>query len=468
MAERRPPYGTVRTPELSGKRHSPYFARLRCQGLCLGDSGGIARPFTLEIEEYVPVSKEFKVTRAIDDPNLPEVFIDSPGVAGWSSDGVIHVELFVIRREAPTPEGETARAHLCSRLAMTVPAAIACSKPCRITWLSWKSKGCSSARSRCPRSLGTNKTAAFTAGIPGGVFSTGRESMPTPGLSLVGFLEQAEALKHLRFVCVPAAGPGVADADLITEWNAARARLGAALANAGNPDIQNLPPVQAAFGATFMQTPWIAAALQQLPDVQLHMVEIDPLLAYQTFVDRDRTATHCQGLASPPTIEQLLSVCLPTAVPTPGAFNMSQVNPASQSLVITTPNHNLQNMQHGVFDVVMNGVPSKLGGVRFHESLPFTHVVRLNGRCFLHNGYHRAVGLRAMGATHIPCLFRDVANYEQAGVKTDGSTFPPSVFEAGNPPTLAHFAQGRAHDIRIRRTSRIIHVAWAQYTMPAE
>jgi hypothetical protein len=289
--------------------------------------------------------------------------------------------------------------------------------------------------------------------------------MPMPGLSLVGFLEQAEAIKHLRFGCVPA-NPNVTDADLIAEWDGARVGLGAPFANAGNPDIQDLP---VAFVAAFEATPWIAAALPQFVGPhELRLVEIDPLLAYQIIVDTDRSAHHCQGLATPPTEQQLLDVCLPTALPVPTPANLSPITQTTQSMALTTPNLNLINVTHGLFDIVMGGVPTKIGGVRIHESLPFMHVVRLNGRCFLHNGYHRAFGLRAMGATHIPCVFRDVASYEQAGVKTDGTTLAQPVFETGNPPTVAHFTQGRAHDVRIRRASRIIHVAWSQYTMPAE
>jgi hypothetical protein len=68
---------------------------------------------------------ELKVTRVIDDPNIPEVFIDSPGVIAWVADGILHYELYALRRDVPPgPDGETARAVLRARLALTIPAAV--------------------------------------------------------------------------------------------------------------------------------------------------------------------------------------------------------------------------------------------------------------------------------------------------------------------------------------------------------
>jgi hypothetical protein len=68
---------------------------------------------------------QIKVARTVDDPLVSEIFVDSPGVGGWSADGVIHVDLFTLRREPPTPEGESAYAQLRARLALTIPAAVA-------------------------------------------------------------------------------------------------------------------------------------------------------------------------------------------------------------------------------------------------------------------------------------------------------------------------------------------------------
>ena len=62
--------------------------------------------------------------------------------------------------------------------------------------------------------------------------------MPNPGLSLVGFMDMGQAIAHLRNGCVPA---DPSDAALIAEWNSARTLLGAAMGNAGSPEILDVP-----------------------------------------------------------------------------------------------------------------------------------------------------------------------------------------------------------------------------------
>src|SRR5262245_22588816 len=108
--------------------------------------------------------------------------------------------------------------------------------------------------------------------------------MSTQGLSLVGFMDQAQAIAHLKKACVPA---NADDAALIAEWNAAKAMLGAPVANAGNPDIQPLPPAET---AQVMASPWaieLFAAGGPWAGASLQQVEIKPLLAYQFTVDLD-------------------------------------------------------------------------------------------------------------------------------------------------------------------------------------
>jgi hypothetical protein len=67
--------------------------------------------------------------------------------------------------------------------------------------------------------------------------------MPSPGLSLVGFLDQPEAMNHFLAACVP---QDSAPAALIAEWNIAKQKLGAPIPNAGYPNVQPLPEAQQA------------------------------------------------------------------------------------------------------------------------------------------------------------------------------------------------------------------------------
>src|SRR5262245_14507681 len=128
--------------------------------------------------------------------------------------------------------------------------------------------------------------------------------MPTPGLSLVGFLDQQAAITHLRDRCIPA---DPADAALIAIWQAAKAKLGAAIAGAGQPDIQPIPAPHDQYIQQLVQMPWLQPLLAgPWQGAEFKLVEIDKLLAYQLFVDTDHSANRCAGLSIPPKLEEML------------------------------------------------------------------------------------------------------------------------------------------------------------------
>jgi hypothetical protein len=270
-------------------------------------------------------------------------------------------------------------------------------------------------------------------------------------------MEEPQAIHHLKTACVPA--PGTTDAALRAEWLAAKANLGAPIAGSGNPGLQQIPNSHDAYAAALLALPWVAGAFQGhgVTPANVQMVEIDLLLAYQFTVDIARSDHHCGGLASPPTVDEMFATCLPTAQPQEN-FNFARLG---QSAIIKSRSLNLRVQAEGI-------VNNMIAGIFFGPALPLVQVTRLNGRCYLHNGFHRALGLRRRGATHMPCILRDVADPESAGIRKDGVTFSEALLASADPPTIAHFAQGRAHAVQLRATSRILHVSWADYVWPEE
>jgi hypothetical protein len=284
--------------------------------------------------------------------------------------------------------------------------------------------------------------------------------MPSPGLSLVGFLQdQQQALQHLRVTCVPEPDTKT-DADLIADWQAAQAKIGAPMPSAGLPQLTPLPLSHARISTIhtqMLQSAWsghYAAILGAGASYQ--MVEIAPLLAYQLSVDSDRSGTHCGALSSPPTDDELFACCLRTTAPNDNIHSSRQ----GQSIIIKSRSLNLVTFAEGPLQAAMPTV-----GVQFWWGLPLVHVVRFGGRCYLHNGYHRACGLLNAGATHMPCIFRDVATAEEAGIRTDGGTFSLATLSSANPPTVGHFTNERALAVRLRRAIRVIQISWSQHAM---
>lgn len=280
--------------------------------------------------------------------------------------------------------------------------------------------------------------------------------MATQGLSLVGFMsDQALAVAHLRNACIP--NPTTkTDEQLIADWNAAKGILGAPVANAGHPQLTPIDPAHPNI-ARLMQLDW-APYFQGLiaQGASFQMVEIDPLLAFQFSVDTERSNGHCEHFAHPPTEQELFDCCLPVTM-SKDEIHLSQ---AGQNLIIKSRSLNLIAVAEGVIPTSVNTI-----GMQFNWTLPFVHVVRLNGRCYLHNGYHRAYGVRSAGATHMPCIFRDVSTAVEAGLMGDGHTFSEELLTGANPPTIAHYSAGRALPVMLRRTTRILHVSWSQHTM---
>lgn len=279
--------------------------------------------------------------------------------------------------------------------------------------------------------------------------------MPSPGLSLVGFVvDQQEALNHLTNACVPAAGAN--QQTLIADWQAATARLGAAIPNTGQPNMQPIPAAQQQHAQQILAQPvFQGAAPGSWQGSTVELVEIDKVLAYQMTVDSNRSAHHCGTLSNPPTMDDLMNCCLPLA---PQIENY-KVFPGPSSLVLKARSLNIRHFQ-GVWN-------QDFMGIQFGVSIPYVHVVRYGGRCHLFNGYHRAVGVRLSGATHMPCIVRDVADRSAIGFAPP-EFFPDAVLQSNNPPTLAHFTQGRALHVSLRQHSRILHVSWAEHALPDE
>lgn len=276
--------------------------------------------------------------------------------------------------------------------------------------------------------------------------------MPTPGLSLVGFMDEPLALSHLKTSCIPA---NPSDAALIGEWNAARARIGNPFPNAGQPDIQPIPAPHDAYIQNLVQIDWLAPLLAgHWQRATFQLIELDPLLAFQFSVDTARSAHHCQPLQNVPDVAALLPICLPAQLPNEPVHAHQQ----GQSFIIKSRNLNFRIIQDGPLG------PNAIG-IAFGWSPPLMHVVRYNGKCFLHNGFHRAYGLRLAGCTHAPCILRDVQSVAEVGIKDDNSTFPASLFDSNHAPTLGHFSQGRAWNVTLRATTRIMHIGWSEYAM---
>lgn len=276
--------------------------------------------------------------------------------------------------------------------------------------------------------------------------------MSTDGLSLIGFMEEAQAIAFLRNNCKQ---DDHSDAALKTTWQQAKEKLGPAVSNAGKPDIQNFNKQEL---DGLLKEPLLAKAINETyPGSTFCRVEIDPLLAYQFSVDMERSESHCNHVNSQSSHEEIARFCLPTTEVHEPIQQFTQ----GQSALIKSRSLNMRMHYAGIF-LDPNGNGPNGMGFQIILSLRLAHVVRFENRCYLHNGFHRSVGLRKAGITHIPCLIRDVSDAPSAGIAPPG-TFPLSLLESNDPPTLAHYSRGSAWPVKLRSQSRILHVSWSDY-----
>lgn len=275
--------------------------------------------------------------------------------------------------------------------------------------------------------------------------------MPHAGLSLVGFMEEAEAMRHLKRHCIP---KDVADKALGAFWRTARERLGAPMAEAGKAGVLPLPSEAAAYIADLKRVPWVETAFDKaFKGGEFKLVEIDPLIAPQYSIELGREGVHGLDTRAAPNIGKALEVCLPKLLKT----DRYEWYGSGDSVVIRSLG--------GELNITKSGYFTDWAGITFGNRLPFAQSVRFNRRYYLYNGFHRALTLRAAGFTHMPCLVREVDSLEDAGVSKSGSTLKPALFKSANVPTMAHYTRRRAIDVVLRQRVRILHVSWSEHTV---
>lgn len=272
----------------------------------------------------------------------------------------------------------------------------------------------------------------------------------TPGLAQIAFMQREQAVRYLATECVPV-NPDTAA--LEAEWDGSVARLGAPIANFGTPTISDVPQSHQGYVAQLRGSPDWHPMFAANPHWELKLVEAAPLLAYQFSVLDGTANDHGTGLSAPPTLDELLNACLPLAQ-APEDFSVVQQH---NSALIRSKSLNLRPLQFGM--VSPGCFMLQVGG-----ALPFVHVVRFNGRCYLHNGYHRTYAALRAGATVVPCIFRDVVSEQEIGLSP--GTFSLATLESPNPPTMHHFVSGQAQSVDLIVKMRTIHLNWTDWVVP--
>jgi hypothetical protein len=275
--------------------------------------------------------------------------------------------------------------------------------------------------------------------------------MPLSALALVGCMPCDFALGYLGKECVPANGDEPA---LTAEWHAACALIQGPPPNVGSPEVRDIPESHQAYVAELKASALWKPAFDANPNLEVKLVEAGPLLAYQFQVLDGPAEQHGGGLGDAPSLDELFATCLPMVSP---AENFTWIRQGNSVLVQTRA----LNLRPELLPI--EGQPGAFF-FRIGLALPFVHVVRFEGRCFLHNGYHRTYAALLRGVTHVPCIIRDVTSPEEVGI--GGGTFPLEAFASENPPCMHKFGTGQAYPVQLTVKTRTVQLTMTDWVTP--
>ena len=275
--------------------------------------------------------------------------------------------------------------------------------------------------------------------------------MPLDSASLVGFMQRTQAVDYLRNQTTLANKTDIA---LEARWSAANAILGPSVANAGFPDIQDMP--SAAIAPYFKQPKCIRGS-HKPSRASRGLSNWSASERYSRINFMSGPASR-SSIARPSRASRLFRSCWPSAFRSPRIFEADiAVNQGETgSVTISSKSLNTRVLETGWFGI---NLPEQTGfaGIACGESSPFVQVARFNGRCYLKNGFRRVYGLGAAGATHIPCIFVDEIDPLSVGIRGANQTFDLPILESADPPTCSHFIDGKATMLPIRRFERHHH-----------
>ena len=271
---------------------------------------------------------------------------------------------------------------------------------------------------------------------------------PDPNAELLWLLGQPQLEDYLDFVKRKVVGGDqLAPNCLADEWRAANdlyhdlERTEAGIADTAK--CLPLDPALNGLAEALRADPYYRAAFDTLPTT-VAMVELDKLIVSQTHIANLFSEERGRELGRSPTPDALFRFCLPLERENPPVriqrvssdrylFSSGSTDLRAQDPVLLRPEQCAGIPSHGPI--------AGLVGLIVGFGPNFMTAIRSDNRFLLHNGYHRAYTLRALGLTHAPCIIETVTRVSELRVTASESVTsdPAFYFRAARPPMLKDF-----------------------------
>ena len=167
------------------------------------------------------------------------------------------------------------------------------------------------------------------------------------------------------------------------------------------------------------------------------LVDLTKVRAMQPVVNIEDARSRVAGVSK----DDLAAIAAIT-IPIPPSDHVPQAglfDPNKQAHILASPNPNLRVMANiqGMQLELAPGIVAAVFGFAVGLSPSVLSVVGINGRYFLLDGYHRAIGLLESGITNVPALVRECASAQQAGVPA--GMLSADIFLGDRPPLLPDY-----------------------------
>lgn len=228
-------------------------------------------------------------------------------------------------------------------------------------------------------------------------------------------------------------------------------------------ECRDLDPALVPLAAELASDPYYRHTFDTLP-TSFGMVELDRLIVFQKSVTGNFNDALGSRLGPAPTPEALFRFCLPaggsSAPVTIRRMSSRRYVFGSDSMDLRFHEAALLQPQQ-LRDYESFGPIAGAVGLVVGFGSNFLNAIRAEKRLLLHNGYHRACALRALGITHAPCIIQTVTRPDELEItaKSVVTEDPGFYFGAARPPLLKDFFDPRIRKrLRVYKQTRLIEV----------